>query len=299
MPFFWRQKITSFYHNLLHGHSICKKNKISLQVRIPLKNRKAGKRAFFSASASMTAEAALALPLVLFAGIILLQPLRILDVERQMQAIVNSVGEDVSQLVYVTEEWSDADWADTAAAIAYAEGSIRLKAQDLPVEWLTLIRSSVLEEDAVVDLIVDYQMRLPFSVFGLGKIRRTNRCYLRAWVGAGGLEKKDDGADEADPIVYVGKNSTRYHVSATCHYLSNHMTAVAVRDLDSYRNKSGSRYTPCERCGAQAAGIVYIMPSGEHYHSSQSCSAIQAYVTAVRKSAVEHLGPCSYCSRGK
>ncbi len=299
MPFFRTGRKLFLDCHLLYGHIIKKINKISLQVRIPLKNRKPGKRVFFSASASMTLEAALALPLVLFAGIVLLQPLRILDVERQMQAIVNSVGEDISQLVYVTEEWSDAEWADTAAAIAYAEGSVRLKAQDLPVEWLTMIRSSILEEDAVVDLVVDYQMRMPFSVFGLGKIWRTNRCYLRAWVGAGGLEEEEDAEDETDPIVYVGKDSTRYHVSASCHYLSNHLTAVALRDLDSYRNKSGSRYTPCERCGAQAAGIVYIMPSGERYHGSQSCSAIQAYVTAVRRSTVEHLGPCSYCSRGK
>ena len=81
MPFFRTGRKLFLDCHLLYGHIIKKINKISLQVRIPLKNRKPGKRVFFSASASMTLEAALALPLVLFAGIVLLQPLRILDVE--------------------------------------------------------------------------------------------------------------------------------------------------------------------------------------------------------------------------
>lgn len=272
-----------------------KKTRIAtLQVRIQTGIKSGRKRVFSFTSASMTVEAALVLPLFLFAGVILMMPFQILDTERQMQAIVNSVGEDISQTAYLVKEGKG-----SLAAYAYAEGAVRMKAKELPVEGLSLAGSKLLDDGETVNLVVMYQIRLPFSVFSLASIKRTNACYLRAWIGQeGGLGGNPEGDDEEDPIVYVGRDSTRYHLSASCHYLDNHLTAVSADQVESYRNESGSRYTPCARCGSQAGGTVYIMPSGEHYHSSRSCSAIQAYVSAVRKSTVEYLGPCSYCSGG-
>ena len=52
-----------------------KKIIVTLQVRLPENmTARSGKRVSFSASASMTVEAALVLPLFLFAGCILMQP---------------------------------------------------------------------------------------------------------------------------------------------------------------------------------------------------------------------------------
>ncbi len=272
--------------------------KKTLQVRIPRKLQMGRKRVSFSAPASMTAEAALVLPMFLFAGVILMMPFRILDTERQMQAIVMSVGEDISQAAYLTEEALDG--LGGAAVSAYAEAAVRVKASELPVQGVSLAESRLLADGETIDLVVKYDLKLPFSVFGLDSVKRTNRCYLRAWVGSDGNGKSAGAGsgDDEDPIVYVGRNSTRYHVSASCHYLSNRLTAVPFSQIDSYRNQDGSRYTACARCGGQVLGTVYIMPAGEHYHSSRNCSAILAYVRAVRKSTVEYLGACSYCSGG-
>ncbi len=272
--------------------------KKSLQVRIPSEMKQAGKRVFFSVSASLTVEAALVLPLFLFAGVLLMMPFRILDTERQMQAIVMSVGEDISQTAYLSPE--EGGWAGSAAAFAYAEAAVRKKAGGLPIQGLTLAGSSLLEDGETVDLVVNYQMKLPFSVIGMAGIKRVNRCWLRAWVGSdGGLSGERPGAgEEKDPVVYVGKDSTRYHNSSFCHYLYNRLSAVPAGSVGDYRNDGGRRYTPCARCGHTAGGMVYILPYGEHYHGSRGCTAITAYVRAVRRSEVEHLGACSYCSGG-
>ena len=272
-------------------------NKKPLQVRIPSEMKRVGKRVFFSAPASLTVEAALVLPLFLFAGVLLMMPFHILDIERQMQAIVMSVGEDISQTAYLSPE--DGGWTGSAAAFAYAEGAVRTKAGGLSLRGLTLAGSSLLEDGETVDLVVSYQIKLPFSVFGLGDVKRRNRCWLRAWVGSNGaLSEGGPGDGEEDPIVYVGKDSTRYHISSFCHYLYNRLSAVPVSSIEDYRNSGGHRYTACDRCGGTAGGIVYILPYGEHYHGNRSCTAITAYVRAVRRSAVEYLGPCSYCSGG-
>ncbi len=269
----------------------------TLQVRIPSKMKQGRKRAFFSASASMTAEAALVLPLFLFAGVLLMMPFRILDVERQMQAIVMSVGEDISQTAYLAPE--DGGWVGSAAAFAYAEGAVRSKSGSLPVQWLSLAGSSLLEDGETVDLVVNYRMKLPFSVFGLGSVSRSCRCWLRAWVGSDGASGSgEEAGTDGDPIVYVGKDSTRYHNSSFCHYLYNRLSAVPFGRIGDYRNESGHRYTACGRCGSRTGGTVYIMPYGEHYHSSRTCTAITAFVRAVRRSTVEYLGPCSYCAGG-
>jgi len=274
-----------------------KQKVVTLQVRIPenefLRNRK---RVSFSASASMTIEAALGLPLFLFAGIILLMPFQILDVERQVQTYIEAVGEDISQTAYFSLETIKGKEALTAAAAyGYAETAVRMKLKVLPVENISLSASNLLEDGETVDLVVDYELRLPFSVFGLKNVKRTNRCYRRAWIGKEGSGNKE-GEEQEETFVYIGKNSTRYHESRTCHYLNNDLKAVPLADIENYRNQGGGRYTPCSRCGAKAEGTVYIMPSGGHYHSSSLCTAIQAYVSVVPKSQVEHLGPCSYCS---
>lgn len=308
MPFFWtvKQKIFEVFFemiNKLYWHM--KKEKtiqiVTLQVRIPsrrsLQDRK---RVSFSASASMTVEAAVVLPLYLFAGCVMMMPFRILSVERQVQAYVEAVGEEISQTSYLSLENPEGKEVLTSVtAYGYAEAAVRMKLKELPVEKISLRSSRLLEDGETVDLVVDYEMRLPFSVFGLENVKRSSRCYRRAWTGK--AVDDQDGArktEEDEEIVYVGKSSSRYHLKRNCHYLSNQLEAVALSDIENYRNPDGRHYTACSRCGKDCKETVYILRYGEHYHSSGSCLAIQAYVTAVPKSQVEYLGPCSYCSGG-
>ena len=276
-----------------------KNHSVTLQVRIhEIKKSIARKRASLSASASLTVEAALVLPLFLFGGVILMMPFRVLDVHRQVQAVGEHVSEEIGQAAYLSKYTDEDSFWNTAAAHAYAEAAVRTRLEDLPVHQLSLLRSSLLQDGETVDLVMDYEIRLPFSVFGLNSVKQTNRSFRRAWVGEDGKSKDSDG-EEKDVVVYVGKNSSRYHLSRTCHYLHNDLTAVAFEEVEYRRNEGGSRYGPCARCGGAAGAMVYIMPSGRHYHSSPSCSAIGAYVKAVWKSEVEYLGACSYCSRKK
>jgi hypothetical protein len=229
-----------------------------------------------------------------------MMPFRILDVERQVQANVETVGEEISQTAYFSmfseEKEEGMELVTSLTAYGYAEARVRAKLENLPVERISLLSSRLLTDGETVDLVVNYELRLPFSIFGLGSVKRTSRSYHRAWIGKEGIGTGAEGtADDEDEIVYIGKNSTRYHKTRTCHYLDNRLQTVALSKIENYRNKSGSRYNPCSRCGRLAETVVYIMESGEHYHSTSSCTAILAYVSAVPKSQVEYLGPCSYC----
>lgn len=295
---------------------------VTLQVRIPnnkveiLTCRCHGKKAFLSISASMTLEAVLVLSLLIFASVTLILPMKIMDTDRKMQAGLEAIGEDFSRYAYLkdavtsgktfafagADEFAKAFCHQLGAGIA--EGYVQTRMMEYTdtaaVGQVTMVRSEIMEDGEHFDLIMDYQIQMPFPVLGVQALDRTIRCRRRAWIGKAGEDEDSEGStDSTDEFVYIGKNSTRYHKSRNCHYLVNRMQAVAYEDIADRRNESGSRYNACAVCAAgNAVGqMVYIMPQGGSYHRTESCSAILAYVRMVPLAEVEHLGPCSYCSR--
>lgn len=293
---------------------------VTLQVRISRKLWKCRrKRAFLSAfqtiEGSMTIETALALPLFLFAMMTMTMMFNMMDRQRQVQSVLESVCEDISKYAYGAyeigrgetrinmpgeefQQYFSGGRMEQAAALAYAELRLRSGLNQAGIKKLSLAGSSLLEDGETVDLVAAYEVELPFPVFRMEGISMVSRSRRRAWIGKDGGSGMGGEEDEGDDIVYIGKGSTRYHVIRTCHYLYNRLTPVALADIEGYRNADGGRYGACTRCGKGADGTVYIMASGSSYHSAPSCSAIVSYVRAVKKSTVAHLGPCSYCSGG-
>lgn len=309
---------------------------VTLQVRILMnKNYEQyfflyhGKKAFLSASGyrrkggrqriagSLTLEAALSLCLFIFAMVCMILPMKIMDTERKMQAALEAVGEDFSRYAYLKDmlEKGEVDGIPGAgdfaksfcshlaagAAEGYAQLMVTQHLDTGAVKHVRMLRSSVLEDGETFDLIMDYEIQMPFPVLGMNRIERTVRCRRRAWIGKpgkdGGYAGGEDGSE--DEIVYVGKYSTRYHRSRNCHYLANNLVQVSYEQVSGMRNDSGGKYYACRVCGtgAGAGSAVYIMPSGSSYHTTKKCTAINAYVRAVRLSEAAHLGACSYCSK--
>lgn len=299
---------------ILHQKGNRKNKKIeTLQVRIQSCH---GRKAFLSVSASLTLEAVLCLTLFIFAVVCLILPMKIMNTERQIQAALEKVGEDFSQYAYVKDALDEekifavagaGDFAKafcrhlvSGAAQGYAQARVGEYIDTSAVRQITMGESQVLEDGETIDLIMNYEIRLPFPVLGLPALQRTVRCRRRAWIGKPGKDYSKDGdlsGEDRDRIVYIGKNSTRYHKSRSCHYLDNRLKEVPKDQVEGMRNDSGGKYYPCAVCGDNAKGSVYIMPSGSSYHSRKNCSAIVAYARAVKLSEVEHLGACSYCGK--
>lgn len=322
-----KQKLQNTFHNpQIRMKMLCSgiRKYVTLQVQILLKQfnyiskswaQCHDRRAFLSAS--LTLEAALGLSLFIFAAVCMLLPMRIMNTERKLQAAMESMGEEFSRYAYIkhavehSKPLSAAGTGDFAKAFckhlvtgaAQGYGMVQLKdhTDTRALEHMSMARTRIQEEGEMIHLVLDYEIRLPFPVPGLPSLQRTAVCSRRAWVGLAGKTYDADGnrTDDPDETVYIGKNSTRYHRSRECHYLSNQLKTVPLASMEDHRNQSGSRYSPCAVCGSQAGTYVYIMPSGKSYHSSAVCRAILAYVKAVPLSQVEHLGACSYCGKGR
>lgn len=305
-------------------YSLKKLSKISVTLQVRIKENKNmvqgfgichGKKAFLPAS--LTLEAALSLSLFIFAVVCMMLPMKIMNTERKIQAALEAVGEDFSQYAYLKDMIENGKTADVPGAGEFAKsfcghlgaGAAEGYAQLMVVQHLDtktvrhvrMLRSEILEDGEMFDLMFDYEIQLPFPVLGVDSLERTARSRRRAWIGKTGKDGsfRSSGEGDEDEIVYVGINSTRYHRSQACHYLSNNLIPVSYEEALSLRNDSGGKYYACRACGAGAGAgaTVYIMPSGTSYHTMTNCKAINAYVRAVRLSEVIHLGPCSYCSK--
>lgn len=213
------------------------------------------KRALSSASlcASLTIEAALSLTLFMFTVILLSVPMEILDAQRKVQTVLEVTGRELGWQVYRTShtvhpaemeagkaaeagEKGTGGWSELPSGLIL-QGYLKEKIQTAGGNKVSNIQcgaSRVSEDGEWIDLRASYQVRLPFSVFALDHVTLTSRSWKRGWIGTeGGYFSEKNGSELEEKWVYVGRDSTRYHLSPSCHYISNQITAAAYADVIS------------------------------------------------------------------
>lgn len=274
--------------------------------------------------ASLTVEAALGLSLFVFAVICLIMPLKMLDTQRRVQMVTEAFSKELSQYAYIqyrmlkgetidpaqTEAGEDGGsmpdvsaglFAEAAAKI-YLRGKIEAAVKTGSVTGLDFSRMVLSEDGGTIDIYAAYRLKLPFKIFALDSVPAVSRSLRRGWIGSPGERWKGQGEDEeGETMVYVGKNMSRYHWFADCHYISNDISQVSFDAVSGLKNDQGKHYKPCSVCGKGAGpgSAVYILPGGRYYHSSRNCSSLAFYVRKVPLSEVEYLGECSYCKKKK
>ncbi len=224
--------------------------------------------------ASMTVEAAFALPIFIISMCILMTPIRVLQEQLLLQEEAEYAAELGSSAGYLQEELTGEENG----------------------------------EEEIVQVVRTGELNLPFSaILPVKGGQYTMVARRRAWVGRrGGAGREWAGETPAeipeDETVYVARNaakSGRYHLDPSCHYISNKVIAVEASGVENLRNASGGRYHPCPSCHPGSQGAVYIFESGDSYHATTACSSLRSYAEAVTRREAEERGltPCSYCTR--
>lgn len=280
----------------------------ALQVRCKSLSKMKKEKAFCSVSqsGSVTVEAALGFTLFLLAIVSFMLPIRIVDIQRQVQAVLESVNEELCQYAYgiETEETKGKTFLYSAAG-TYIKRKMIEQVKDVNMENVSTLGTKILEDGESIDLRVSYSLNIPFPAKNMSKITLHARSYRRAWIGKSGLsEKKENGKNDltdqekTGDIVYIGNTSSRYHLYADCRYLFHDIEEVTYDSVKERRNRFGQKYQPCEVCQNMPEGeVVYIMSGGEKYHNSRTCSSIQAFVQEIPLEEIKDLGVCSYCEK--
>lgn len=254
--------------------------------------------------AGMTVEASVCLPLFLMFSAALMEPMKWLDRQRQIQTELEVFGEKMSCYAElkegenVLEEFPASGFISDAAAGIWIMGKLKPHKDDIGLKNVEIGNK---KGDILLEAV--YEERIPFFPGIRQTVRMHAACRRRIWNGIDGKLRgsMEDTYGELEDMVYVGEGMGRYHLYRDCHYIFNQYQTVPVKELSRKRNKDGKRYKACARCakGGAAGENVYVTPRGDHFHTDKDCAAMTSYVRTVPLKEVQNIGLCSYCERRK
>lgn len=261
---------------------------------------------------AITAEAALVLPMFLFAVLFFLYFFQLLYLQDSIQGGITEAGKALSRCQPVTElaQEPEKELTDVAKQVFLKQRFYEYLDEETINEsciaggryGINLDMSKLSETEAEDDIEITalYQIQFPIPFFGNQTSLVLQRVHTRAFVGKEmkKLSRKENTAEEAeDCIVYITENGMVYHKNENCSHLRLTITEIAAEQLGDARNENGGKYKPCEKCTENASpeSIVYITREGDRYHNCLSCSGLKRTVYAVRYSEVKDRIRCSRC----
>lgn len=262
------------------------------QSRKNLSNSNRERASALSSKASVTVEAALVIPIFLFAVFSLIYLLEIQSVRTSirlgLQSAAKSAAENAVIVPAVSAEQLKKDLIE-------AVGPERLTRSILSggSSGISCYGSYMSVLSGEIYAIVDYEVRLPFPGFTNLRAKFSEEMKVKAWTGY----SKNNGSQAGDQIVYITDTALVYHENYQCTYLQLSIRFVPYGELAGLRNNDGSKYYKCVKCvhGDTFAG-VYITNTGGKYHHSLNCSGLKRTIYAVKKSEVGLRAGCSRCS---
>lgn len=245
--------------------------------------------------ASITVEAVFCIPLFFYAAVCLIWMLEIRAVQSAVKCGLQEAGKKAAAELF---EIPIIVPAELEADIINAIGKERLARSMISGggSGIECKGSYVNPMSGIMELRVQYKVRLPFPIFAIPLISCQESMRIKAWTG---YEKQGFSGGNDRTVVYVTETGVVYHKDYHCTYLEPSLRIVSGESLEALRNAGGGKYHACERCmgGAQSVGSVYITTYGERYHSTLSCSGLKRKIYAVPITEIKGKGACSKCGR--
>lgn len=281
-----------------------KVNKPSLRVVQPEKMmttvaislyRNFGKRAsvFISKTyvkASMTLEAALVLPVFLFAVLSLISIFDIMKIKSCMDVAVAEAGNEIALECY-------GGYVGDLVKPLYISYKIQtfldenLSKEDAEKisKYIFVTDVSFLEEENILKFRVDYKVTPDFGMLGLKPIKLHTTYYGHNWLGY-------TSQKSTETMVFISGIATVYHTHKDCTYLNIKVSEISYASIESYRNDSGHIYQTCNFCDElESTGTVYITAEGKNYHNVENCIGLTRSIYTVPLSTVSYKKICSRC----
>lgn len=256
-----------------------------------LKNTKALQYACLSGS--LTLEAALVTPLLLFFVLVFLHLFLLLGVQLQVSAALQHTARSMAASYTDTEEPGTAEGYLQARHLFWKYMGQRELLSDLYRRNRSEI--SFIGSDFSGDFIklyAVYEVKLPVFWEKWGKLPVKQQVVCKKWTGA---SMSSDG-DADGTYMYITPYGNAYHSSAECKTLKLSIRSVPRAAISALRSEDGSIYYPC-RCAGTSSQNVYITDYGTEYHGNIACSGLKRTVYRVLKSQVGDRHPCMRCQK--
>lgn len=261
-----------------------------------------------SSKGSLSLEAAVVVPLFLFAVIGLLSILEFYKADIDMNTNVYSVSKELALYSWVKDVSVSSgnvddipDIVGTGLSDAYAYMKVSDRYRDAngqknrvlenDLSPLNFIFSS--EKNDVIDIVCTYRVSPWINYYNVSPWLIVNRARTHMW---NGYELAPANTKDDERIVYIAENGTVYHLAKSCTYLDLSIKGVGAEQLEFLRNAGGAKYTPCKKCKPSLLGQLYITDYGDNYHNTISCSGLKRTIREVPISQVGDMKCCSKCA---
>jgi hypothetical protein len=272
--------------------------------------------------ASATLEATLVIPLYVYAVLSIMFVIRLINVYLDVDRAAYNTARELSKYAYEYNESGTlgilkgqlytsfiSDIGAGYGKEAYVVGG---------TAGFNLTGSSICDDGSKVRVQVSYIVKNPFDIFGLGLVHVKQGVVAEAWLGEdmstgwegssesgnnnNGNDADSDGngnddKEEEKQKVYVTPWGRVYHTDADCSAINLSIQAVSSSGVCDLRNASGGKYYPCESCGENADGTVYITDYGDRYHTDRNCSGLKRTVEEVSIDEVGDMTECKRCGK--
>ena len=245
---------------------------------------------------NITVEAAVTIPIFFFAFVCILYVLELLAIQANvrsgMYATMDKLVVDVSRIPYIStasietylQEAIGEEWLLQSNIVNGSEG-------------IDCSESHVSIRTGVIDLKAKYKVQLPIGAgyFGALGMQFEESMRAKGWTGyVSGV------FSDWDEFVYITDEASVYHTRYNCTHLQLSIQGVSARRVERIRNEYGSNYIPCSKCIENGKSVenyttLYVATSGNHYHSTLSCSGLKRTIHATPISQAIGKGVCSRC----
>ncbi len=256
---------------------------------------------------SLTIEAALVIPIFLFAIIAVLSFTDILRLQMKTDSAMAQCAKELAVYGYAEESilGEVIDDVPFGTETLFSETYVRNRViSELGKNYLSgspagdsgaihFVGSRIMENDRI-ELRSAYYVT-PFFALSPKSGFLTGTCAVaRAFTGYDNLSAVSD--TDKEEFVYITPEGTAYHKSRSCHYLDLSIEKVFMEDISGIRNKEGSIYYACPLCkGAGNGTTMFVTDYGNRYHRDVLCSGLKRTVEMVPISETGGRHPCSKC----
>lgn len=247
--------------------------------------------------ASLTLEAALVLPPFVLILLSLLYFFVIMDIHMNLQIKLEEGARKIAKEEYLTQDITGYSYFSLKNTLFDKKFEQYLNKTAIAggAEGISLIHSSFFSNRGVIDIVIDYRIKIPLISEKWRDFSFVQRCRFKTWIG----NSLTQDALENQEVVYITETGSVYHTNRNCTHLNLSIKKCSINDLENLRNENGGIYHICELCGKKAeeeAGTVYITDSGIKWHSELSCSGLKRNIIEI---SISEIGTRQICRRCK
>lgn len=246
----------------------------------------------FASQGSITVEATIAVSLFFFAMMTLASLFEIMYLQTTIKSALCSVGKQMAAESYFQPLVLSGQMEKRMVELIgeeVLENSYIVGGKD----GIDCSRSRSYLTTTIMELQVDYQIELPFLMFRIPILSRSESIRIKGWSG-----KEGDGIDLGEnEVVYMTEHGIVYHSDISCTHLELSIHPVSKEALEEYRNAGGEKYSACLFCKEPEIlqKVVYVTEQGDRYHSTLDCIGLKRTVYTVLKKEIYGIGGCSKC----